>query len=89
MAVPISVVFGRKRVTSEAPSAELASAVDALQDELRQGPCLDAAYKQDAVRVTDMTTKQRWPQFTARALALGAAGMLSSQLYVEGDNLGA
>ncbi len=85
----ISAVLGRKQVTSQAPSGELARAVDALQDELGQGPCLDAAYEQETVRVADMATETRWPQFTERALQAGAAGMLSFQLYVEGDNLGA
>ncbi len=85
----ISAVLGRERVVSEAPSGELAKAVDALQDELGQGPCLDAAYEQETVRVADMATEQRWPLFSARALGLGAAGMLSFQLFVEGDNLGA
>ena len=85
----ISAVLGRKRVDSQAPSGELAQAVDALQDELGQGPCLDAVYEQQTVRVADMATETRWPQFAARALQAGAAGMLSFQLYVEGDNLGA
>ena len=85
----ISAVLGRKRVTSQAPSGELARAVDALQDELGQGPCLDAVYEQETVRVADMATETRWPHFTERALQAGAAGMLSFQLYVEGDNLGA
>jgi len=50
---------------------------------------MDAVYEQETVRVADMATEPRWPQFTQRALAAGAAGMLSMQLYVEGDNLGA
>ena len=85
----VSAVLGRRRVTSEAPSGELAQAVDALQDELGQGPCLDAVYEQQTVRVADMAAETRWPRFTERALQAGAAGMLSFQLYVEGDNLGA
>ena len=83
------MVLGRKRVTSRAPSGELARAVDALQDELGQGPCLDAAYEHETVRVTDMAVEERWPRFAERAAALGATGMLSFQLYVEGDDLGA
>jgi len=85
----ISVVLGRRRVTSQAPSGELARAVDALQDEFGQGPCLDAAYEQETARVADMASEVRWPQFAGRAAAAGAAGMLSFQLYVEGGNLGA
>ena len=39
--------------------------------------------------MTDMSREQRWPKFAIRALEAGAASMLSFQLYVEGDNLGA
>jgi GAF domain-containing protein len=85
----ITVVLGRRRVTSEAPTGELPRRVDALQEEVQQGPCLDAAYRQQTVRVADLTTEQRWPLFAARAAETGAASMLSLQLYVEGDNLGA
>lgn len=85
----ISVVLGRRRVTSQAPPGDLPRVVDALQEKLGQGPCLDAAYEQETVRVSDMAIEQRWPLFTRGALEAGAAGMLSFQLYVEGDNLGA
>lgn len=85
----ISVVRGRRTVTSEAASSELPRVVDALQEEVQQGPCLDAAYEQETVRVPDMASETRWPKFAARAHEAGAAGMLSCQLYVEGDNLGA
>lgn len=85
----ISVVLGRKRVTSEAATGKLSQAVDALQQDLQQGPCLDAAYEHATVRVADMTTETRWPLFTRGAVEAGAAGMLSFQLYVDGDDLGA
>ena len=85
----ISVVFARQRVTSQAPTGELPAQVDAIQEETQQGPCLDAAYKQQTVRVQNMATERRWPRFAQRASAAGAASMLSLQLYVEGDNLGA
>ena len=85
----ISLVLGRQRVMSEAASGELPRVVDALQQEVGQGPCLDAAYLHELVRVPDMATAQQWPDFAPRALAAGAASMLAFQLYVEGDNLGA
>lgn len=84
----ISVVLGRRRVTSEAASSELPRVVDALQEKYG-GPCLDSAYEQQTVRVPDMASETRWPAFTSAAAEAGAAGMLSIQLYVEGDNLGA
>lgn len=85
----ISVVLGRKSVSSRAASSELAAVVDGLQESTGQGPCLDAAYEHETVRVPDMASEPRWPLFAARAAEAGAAGMLACQLYVEGDDLGA
>ena len=85
----ISVVLGRQKVHSEAASGDLPRVVDALQERVGQGPCLDAAYEHTTVRVPDMSSERRWPDFTAGALEAGAAGMMSIQLYVEGDDLGA
>jgi hypothetical protein len=85
----ISIVLGRRKVTSEAASGEMPRRVDALQESVGQGPCLDSAYVHETVRVPDMASEQRWPKFAAGALAAGAAGMMSLQLFVEGDDLGA
>lgn len=85
----ISAVAGRRQVSSVAPSGDLPHQVDAVQTEVQQGPCLDALYRQQTVRVSDMATEDRWPLFAQRAAELGAVSMLSLQLFVEGDNLGA
>jgi GAF domain-containing protein len=85
----ISVVTGRRNVTSQNASGELPRRVDAVQAEVGEGPCLDAAFEQQTVRVPDMAAEERWPRFAQRAAEIGAASMLSFQLYVEGDNLGA
>ena len=85
----VSVVTGRRNIGSQAPTGDLPIEVDALQEETQQGPCLDAAYEHLTVRVADMASETRWPEFARRASQAGAASMLSLQLYVEGDNLGA
>ncbi|MVA77762.1 ANTAR domain-containing protein [Auraticoccus sp. F435] len=85
----ISRIYGRRKVRSLAPSSDLARHIDTLQEELGEGPCLDAAFQQETVRVPDLAAEDRWPRFAARANAAGAASMLTLQLYVEGDNLGA
>jgi GAF domain-containing protein len=85
----ISMVTGRRTVSSRHPSGELPERVDALQTEVGEGPCLDAVYEHQTVRVPDMRRERRWPDFAKRAAELGAASMLSFQLYVEGENLGA
>ncbi len=84
----ISLIVGRRKVSSDTASSELAREVDRLQEKFGQGPCLNAAYEHETVRVPDMATETRWPRFTAAALEAGAAGMLCFQLYVDGDDLG-
>jgi GAF domain-containing protein len=85
----ISTVTRGRSVESRAASSDLPRQVDAAQEDSGQGPCLDAIAEHRTVHVPDMSTEDRWPDFAARAARLGAASMLSFQLYVEGDNLGA
>ncbi|WP_223982745.1 GAF and ANTAR domain-containing protein [Arthrobacter sp. NicSoilB8] len=85
----ISLVTGRKKVDSEVASGDLPRRVDALQNSTGQGPCLDAAYQERVVRVPDLSREGRWPAFSRGAVELGARSMLSIQLFVEGDRLGA
>jgi hypothetical protein len=85
----ISITVGRRDVRSEHPSGDLPAKVDAVQTETGEGPCIDAAYEHETVRVPDMAKEDRWPKFAARASELGAASMLSIQLWVDGDDLGA
>lgn len=85
----ITLVTGRRRVRSQAASDPLCERVDAVQEEVGDGPCLETAFAQHTVLVPDLATDDRWPRFSARAAELGVRSMLSFQLYVEGDNLGA
>ncbi|MDR6415720.1 GAF and ANTAR domain-containing protein [Pseudarthrobacter sulfonivorans] len=88
-AASISLVMGRRTVLSQAASGEVPRLVDALQSATGQGPCIDAAYEERIVRVPDMGHEERWPDFAAAAYDAGARSMLSFQLFVKGDNLGA
>ena len=85
----LSVVEHRRVVNTRVGTAELVFQVDKAQYETGQGPCLAATYEQRTVRLSDMTAERRWPQFTARAAELGVGSMLSFQLFVQQDNLGA
>jgi GAF domain-containing protein len=85
----ITYVTGRRRVEPRAATADLPQQVDEMQDRVQEGPCLDAVWEQETVRVEDMRTEPRWPRFAAEAVALGVLSSLSLQLFVEGDNLGA
>src|SRR5690349_1831663 len=85
----LMVVEGRRTVTTRAGTGDLVALVDQAQYRTRQGPCLDAVYEHHTVRLSDMERDERWPAFRREALALGVHSMLSFQLYVERDNLGA
>ena len=74
------MALGRRRVTSDAASGDLPRVVDALQESLGEGPCLDSAYEHETVRVSDLAADGRWPRFSAAAVEAGALGMMSLQL---------
>ncbi|MCB5282828.1 hypothetical protein BJQ89_02590 [Arthrobacter sp. ES1] len=85
----VSLVSPGRKIDSRAASSDLPRRVDALQSETGQGPCLDASYDKRVVSVPDLSTDQRWPDFSAAAFKLGARSMLSFQLFVNGNHLGA
>ena len=85
----VSLVTGHRTIDSRAASSDLPRRVDALQSETGQGPCLEASYEKRVVSVADLSTDKRWPDFSRQAFELGARSMLSFQLFVDGDHLGA
>src|SRR5699024_784226 len=77
------------RITATAPSDELVHRWDEKENELREGPCLDALWAQQTVIINDMDSATRWPNFAAYAASLGAGSMIAFRLYVQQNNLGA
>ncbi len=87
----VALVVNRPRRTldSVAATEAVARMVDRLQDECRQGPCLDSLWNHETVRVDDYTTETRWPKFTAELLKLTPVrSSLSIQLYTNENELG-
>ena len=85
----ISYVSGHGTVESRAPTGDLPQRLDDVQNRFRQGPCLDAIWEQETVRIDDMRSEDRWPHYAAEAVDLGVLSGLSFQLLVTGDHLGA
>ncbi|MET8799439.1 GAF and ANTAR domain-containing protein [Nocardia sp. NPDC004568] len=85
----VSVIARRRMMETPIVSASVVSAVDRAQIEFGQGPCLTALYERHTVAMPDTASEQRWPRFAARAAELGIGSMLSFQLYVLDDDLGA
>lgn len=79
----------RQRVSAKVPTDELVRQCDEIQEELREGPCLDAIWNEHTVVSNDLAEDPRWPRFGHRAVELGVGSMISFQLYVQRDTLGA
>ena len=78
----ISFMPGRSRVEPRAPTGDRPAALDKLQDELGEGPCLRALRDQEIVQIHDMADERRWPRFAEAARRHGVGSMLSLRLYV-------
>ena len=85
----ISVVLRRREVQTRAATGDLPRAVDKAQYATGQGPCLTSLYDNHTVRLGDVETDPRWPDFAAEARKVGLRSMLAIQLYVAGTDLGA
>jgi GAF domain-containing protein len=84
----ITLVRGDKAFTA-AHTGEMALAADELQYERGYGPCMDAGRAGVVLRIDDMTTEQRWPDYTARVTEVGVRSSLSMPLPYQGTSIGA
>jgi transcriptional regulator with GAF, ATPase, and Fis domain len=77
-------------VHTPAASDDVPRAVDAIQYETGEGPCLDAIREHEVFETGDLGRERRWPNFSARAQReTGVTSALCFRLFVEGDTLGA
>jgi GAF domain-containing protein len=67
----------------------MALAADELQYERGYGPCLDAGRGNVVLRVDDMRTEPRWPDYAARVVETGVRSSLSVPLPYQGTSIGA
>ncbi|WP_375483509.1 GAF and ANTAR domain-containing protein [uncultured Jatrophihabitans sp.] len=84
----ISMIEGHK-VRAVAPSSATVRRLDQRQNDVGEGPCLNALREQVTIRTDDLRAESRWPRFAGAAVDEGVRSMLSVQLFVDGDNLGA
>jgi hypothetical protein len=86
--VGISVTHRDGRIETVAATDQFVIALDELQYEVREGPCLEAIRSCPVVRIDDAKTESRWPAFIPRAVDLGLRSQLGLRLYVEDETLG-
>lgn len=85
----ISFVQGKTFITPAATD-DVPRAVDTIQYEADEGPCLDAIREHEVFQTGDLSRETRWPRFAHRAQSeTGVTSMLSFRLFVEADTLGA
>lgn len=79
----ISLVHSGGRVETRAGTGELVWALDALQYELGEGPCLDALVdgEPDVIVVNRLRHEQRWPRYVRRALDHGIRAQMGIRLF--------
>lgn len=81
----LTLVRGDRAPMTLAASDDLPRAVDALQHQTGEGPCLDAATGPSVTVSDDVGTDRRWPGFGPRcARNTGTRSMLSLRLPVGG-----
>jgi len=85
----VSLRRRRGRIETTASTSELASACDALQYELEEGPCLEAVWDGDSYLAEDIAHDARWPRWGPRVAKLGVGSVLSVQLSTETETIGA
>jgi transcriptional regulator with GAF, ATPase, and Fis domain len=86
----VALVQGR-RVITVAASSDLQRAIDSIQTETGEGPCLEAIHAPEAryFRIDDMTSERRWPIFAGQVEAIGVMSKIAFVLDSGGETLGA
>jgi transcriptional regulator with GAF, ATPase, and Fis domain len=81
----VTLLHGGGRLETKASTGPLVDELDALQFDLREGPCVDAV-RPDAPAVTvvnDLRHEQRWPRYVPRAAQLGLTAQMGLRLFTE------
>jgi transcriptional regulator with GAF, ATPase, and Fis domain len=76
-------------VETAAVSDEVVRRSDALQEELREGPCYDALWEEETFETADMARETRWPRYSPHAVELGIRSALGFQLSTGEGTMGA
>jgi hypothetical protein len=88
-AASITVLDAKEQPSTIAATDEKTYELDRRQYLLHDGPCMDAARRQQVHRWNLHDAEQRWPEFTSLAEELGLRSYLAAGLGMAGRRLGA
>lgn len=77
------------RISSPAHTDDRARSVGLAQEDTREGPCVDTARDEVTLRSDDLREDPRWPRWAAVAVEHGVLSVVSLQLFVEANSMGA
>jgi ANTAR domain/GAF domain len=83
-------VLRRGRPETPAATDSVSAAVDAVQYEAGEGPCLSAIVSDHLFRTGDLARETRWPKFSGPAVQrTGVRSVLAYRLFAEDETFGA
>jgi ANTAR domain-containing protein/GAF domain-containing protein len=89
-AAGLTLIQGGRPPKTLAATDPLAEAVDAIQYDTGEGPCLEAIEQNDISASNDLAAEPRWPRFCARAVAeTPVRSMFGVRIFLGGDDRGA
>jgi hypothetical protein len=71
------------------PTSDVVRRVDELQNQLREGPCVEASTQSRTLVSNDVASDTRWRRWGPRAADLGLRSVLSSEIHAGGRRIGA
>lgn len=82
-------VLCRQSLDTPAATGRFPIVLDEVQNRLREGPCLSAAWVDHTIRIHDLASDKRWPQFRRDALPLTPIrSVLSLRLFADKHRAG-
>jgi GAF domain-containing protein len=85
----ITLLRARGHLETIRPTDPLATGIDSLQHDLKEGPCLDAATASRVVVSASVGTDGRWPRWGPAVARLGIHSVLSAEMHGRGRRMGA
>ena len=76
----ITLLQRKGRLTSMATTDAVVDEADALQYQLKQGPCVAASLGEEQIWSQELATDSRWPRWGPQAAALGLFGLMAVRL---------
>ena len=81
--VSISLTRDDGQIVTLAPTAPLAADADALQYQLGEGPCLEAALEEPVVLSENLASDTRWPSYGPAAARAGLGSQVAFQFLAQ------